>query len=39
MTSHIRVGKGVQDSPKKGRYRVGKGKYVGQKCPKNVGRH
>ena len=26
MTSHIRVGRGVQDSPKKGRYRVGQGR-------------
>ena len=26
MTSHTRVGGGVQDSPKKGRYRVGQGK-------------
>ena len=23
LTSHIRVGRGVQDSPPKGRYRVG----------------
>ena len=26
MTSLIRVGRGVQDSPKKGRYRVGQGR-------------
>ena len=26
MTSHIRVGRGVQDSPQKGRYRVGQGR-------------
>ena len=26
MTSHIRVGRGVQNSPKKGRYRVGQGR-------------
>ena len=30
MTSHIRVGRGVQDSPKKGRYKVGQGRYIGQ---------
>ena len=34
MTSDIWVGRGVQDSPKIGRYRVGQGRLVGQKWPK-----
>ena len=37
MTSQGRWG--VLDSPKKGRYRVGQGKQVGQKWPKNEVRH
>ena len=38
-TSHIRVGRGSKIAPKKGRYRVGQSSWVGQKWPKNVGRH
>ena len=33
MMSHIRT------APKKGRYRVGQGRWVGQEWPKNKGRH
>ena len=39
MTSDIRVGRGSKIAPKMGRYRVGKGRQVGQKWPKTVGHH
>ena len=39
MTSDIRVGRGSKIAQKIGRYRVGQGRYVGQKWPKNVGRN
>ena len=39
--AHIRVGKGggSKIDPKIRCYRVGQGRWVGQKWPKNVGRH
>ena len=45
-TPHIRVGRGgggggggSKIAPKKGRYRVGQGRQVDQKWPKNEGHH
>ena len=39
MTSDIRVGRGSKIAQKKGRYGVEQGRKVGQKWPKNEGRH